>query len=134
MDEPVWSSRTLIEAFHAEQVREHGGSLGIRDEGLIESALARPRQRWGYDPEADLFDLAAAYGYGLIKNHGFIDGNKRIGLVAMLVFLLVNGYEVEAAEPEVVLTVTSIADSSMSEAELAGWLRGRSHPTSAPSE
>lgn len=124
MDEPTWLTRAIVEASHAKQVREHGGQLGLRDEGLLESALARPRQRWAYEPEADLASLAACYGFGLTKNHAFLDGNKRVGLVAMNVFLILNGHEIETGEPEAVATMVRVADGSFGEAELADWLRG----------
>ncbi|MBI4410505.1 MAG: type II toxin-antitoxin system death-on-curing family toxin [Gemmatimonadetes bacterium] len=114
----------MVEAAHAEQVREHGGTLGLRDAGLLESALARARQRWSYQPEnVDLPSLAACYGFALTRNHPFLDGNKRIGFVAMNVFLLLNGHEIDAPEPEVVTTMLSVADGSLDETALAAWLR-----------
>ena len=121
--EPVWLARTIVEALQADQIREHGGQLGLRDAGLLESALARPRHTWSYDPDADLALLAAEYGYGLAKNHAFIDGNKRIAFVAMNVFLLLNGYEIEADEPLVVTTMLRVAAKDMSAQQLAAWVR-----------
>ena len=91
----------MVEAAHHDQVEEHGGLHGIRDYGLLESALARPRHRWSFEPETDLPSLAASYGFGLVNNHPLLDGNKRIGFVAMNIFLLINGQEIEAPEPEV---------------------------------
>jgi death-on-curing protein len=123
VDEPIWLSREIVTALHADQVREHGGQLGLRDEGLLESALSRALQRWNYESDSDLASLAACYGFGLTKNHPFLDGNKRIGFVAMNVFLILNGYEIEAAEPEVVLVMLGVADGSVPEAELAAWIR-----------
>lgn len=131
MDEPLWLTRVIVEAIHTAQLREHGGQLGLRDEGLLESALARPRHRWSYEPESDLASLAAAYGFGLTKNHPFIDGNKRVGFVAMNVFLILNGYEIEAPEPEVVATMLRVADGSLDESSLADWLRGVTVPYNA---
>lgn len=123
MSEPVWLSRFLIDAMHREQLREHGGSPGLRDEGLLESALMRPRNRWAYDPASDLGTLAAAYGYGLGTNHPYIDGNKRVAFLALYVFLDLNGWQLDAEETEVVATMRSLAAGEMREDDLAGWLR-----------
>jgi len=120
---PSWVPRTAIEAAHADQIRAHGGQLGLRDQGLLESAIARPQHRWRYEPDSDLSDLAASYGFGLIKNHPFIDGNKRIGFVTANIFLLLNGHEVEAPEPQVVDITVRVADGSLDEAEFAAWIR-----------
>jgi death on curing protein len=127
MAEPRWLSRQVIEAMNAELIREHGGSHGIRDDGLIDSALARPRNRWGYG-ESDLSGLAAAYCYGLVKNHGFIDGNKRIAFMAAYVFLSVNGLELEAPETEAYMAVVDLASGGITEDEFAAWLKDRAHP------
>jgi len=107
---------------------EHGGSLGIRDEGLLESALARPQQKWHYEPRSDLATLAAAYAFGVAKNHPFIDGNKRAALVAAYTFLAVNGFELEAPEPEAVTLILGTADGSISEEDLASWIRSHLIP------
>lgn len=115
----------MVGAMHVDQVRKHGGSPGVRDQGLIESALARPMQRWSYDPEADLADLAAACGYGLAKNHGFVDGNKRVAFTALYVFLGLNGRELDAPEPEVVRVMLDLASGALGEGELAEWIRAR---------
>lgn len=123
MTEPIWLTRPMVEAAHHDQVQEHGGLLGVRDDGLLESALARPRHRWSFEPETDLPSLAASYGFGLIKNHPFFDGNKRIGFVAMNMFLLVNGFEVEAPEPEVIAVMLQVASGTLNESGLGEWLR-----------
>jgi death-on-curing protein len=128
VEEPRWLSRRLIDAMHADQIRQHGGGPGIRDPNLLASALQRPLDKWHYGGERDLFALAAAYGYGLVKNHGYIDGNKRIGFVAMYVFLGANGVELSAPEPEAVLVTLGVADGSIGEAELSGWLRAHGRP------
>jgi death on curing protein len=125
---PRWLTRKIVGEIHAAQIDEHGGSHGVRDEALIDSALARPRNRWEYDPEADISKLAAAYGFGLAKNHGFVDGNKRVAYMAMYVFLGLNGWLVEVAEPEVVLAMTDVASGERSEEQLAEWLRQHSIP------
>jgi death on curing protein len=112
----------MVERAQAEQLKEHGGLLGLRDEGLLESALDRSRNRWAYDPETTLFELAASYGFGLAKNHAFLDGNKRIAFVAMNMFLLLNGQEIEAPETEVVDTMLAVAAGDLDEADLGRWL------------
>jgi death on curing protein len=121
--EPTWLTRAMVEAAHFDQVREHGGLLGVRDDGLLESALARPRHRWSFEPEADVSSLAASYGFGLSTNHPFLDGNKRIGFVAMNMFLLMNGWEIEAPEPEVIGVMLQVADGTLHEAGLVAWVR-----------
>jgi death-on-curing protein len=127
-DEPVWLSREEVAYLHDSSIRQFGGSPGVRDEGLIASAIARPTNLWSYEPDADLAALAAAYAFGLAKNHGFIDGNKRIGFLAMGVFLYVNGWRLEAAEPEAVVVMVELASGRRSEQELAAWLRERIRP------
>lgn len=128
MDEPRWLSRTLIEALHADQLREHGGAIGLRDPGLLESALAQPQHVWSYEPDADLATIAAEYGVGLAKNHAFPDGNKRIAFVATNVFLMLNGFEIEAPETEVVDAILRIADGIMNRAGFAAWIRAAMTP------
>ena len=96
MSEPVWVSRRALLLLHAESLAEFGGSPGMRDEGLFESALERARMRWTYQPKASLAELAACYGFGLAKNHAMVDGNKRIAFLAMGVFLRMNGYRLVA--------------------------------------
>jgi len=109
---------------HSELIREHGGSPGIRDANLIESALARPQNKWSYGEE-DIVELAAAYGYGLARNHGYIDGNKRIAFMAMFVFLYQNGFFLDAENFEVVSVMLKVAARNLSEEALSGWLRSR---------
>ncbi len=106
----------------------YGGSHGVRDAALIESALSRPVNRWMYTPECDLSDLAASYAYGLAKNHGYVDGNKRIAFVAMGVFLFRNGLLLEAADDDAIATMIGVASGERSEDELAEWLRERVVP------
>ena len=120
--EPRWLSRIVIDAIHVEQIREHGGLAGVRDVNVLESALARPRQKWQYGV-TDIAMLAAAYAFGFIKNHPYRDGNKRIGFLAMATFLGVNGYDLEVTDAEVVAEIVSVADGSSSEEELAVWIR-----------
>lgn len=121
--EPRWINRIVVEAIHLDQIREHGGLGGLRDKNALESALARPRQKWAYQRNADLQLLAAAYGFGLCRNHPFRDGNKRVTFLAMVVFLELNGLRVTAEDADVVATMVALADGNVSKEELASWLR-----------
>ncbi len=121
--EPRWLTVTLIRAVHADQVRRHGGSLGLRDNDLLHSALARARNRWHYEQDPELVDLAAAYGFGLVRNHPFVDGNKRVAFQATYVFLGLNGWRITAEEPDVVTLMMEAASDAIDESELAAWLR-----------
>ena len=123
-----WLEREIILAIHEEQLTQHGGGIGIRDEGLLDSALARPQNLAVYDPEADLSDLAAAYAFGIARNHPFIDGNKRTAFVAMELFLLDHGVALLAEDGDAVLTFLSLAAGEMSEADLASWIRRNASP------
>jgi death-on-curing protein len=113
----------VVDAIHNDQLREHGGLPGIRDENVLESALARPQQKWHYAEEADIATLAAAYGFGLVQNHPYRDGNKRIGLLAIATFLGINGYDLKATDAEVVTHIVALADGRVSEEELADGIR-----------
>jgi death-on-curing protein len=121
--EPKWLSKELVVAMHRELVRQHGGLYAIRDETLIESAIAKPQQKFAYEESASIFELAASVGYGLAKNHPFADGNKRIAFAAMGVFLEINGIEITATEVDAVVTILALADGSLSESEIAQWLK-----------
>jgi len=123
VNEPRWLSLTLILAIHADQIREHGGSPGLRDKGLLESALGRPVNLLSYNPESDLESLAAAYGFGIARNHPFIDGNKRVAFQAMYVFLGLNQRRIVAEEPVVVEVMIGLARGDIDEDSLAAWLR-----------
>ena len=126
--EPRWGTRLVAEAIHFDMLRSHGGMPGLRDEGALESALARGRQRMVYEPDSDLSDLAAALGFGIARDHPFNDGNKRVAFVVMAVFLGLNGMDFEAPETEVVTTMLDLAAGAISEAELAEWLRKSLQP------
>lgn len=128
MREPRWLGRFAVDQMHEVLIRQDGGSYGIRDDGLIDSALARPVNRWSYDPGCDLAALAASYGYGLAKNHGYVDGNKRIALAVLSVFLFRNGLLLDAPEPEVVAVMLEVASGGGSEEELTEWLRRSAVP------
>ncbi|PIW08864.1 MAG: type II toxin-antitoxin system death-on-curing family toxin [Comamonadaceae bacterium CG17_big_fil_post_rev_8_21_14_2_50_60_13] len=123
----VWIENTLIHAVHEEQLVEHGGGAGVRDLNLLESALARPQQLENYGTP-DAADLAASYGYGISRNHPFIDGNKRTGFVAMELFLALNGYELIASDADCVVTMLSVAAGDIGEAAFAEWIRQHMQP------
>ena len=123
--EPRWVARLWVEAVQFDLIRTFGGMPGLRDEHALESALARAPQRYAYEPGADTAELAAAYGFGLAGNHPFVDGNKRIAFVVMAVFAELNGCEIEAPEEDVVRVMLELASKSLSEAELAAWVRSR---------
>ena len=128
MTEPRWPGPVHILAIHADQIRAHGGSLGLRDRGLLESALERPRNRFHYEAGADLATLAAAYGFGIAKNHPFMDGNKRVAFQAMYLFLGLNGFRIDAPEEQVVAMILSLATGDLDEPTLAAWLRDHIYP------
>jgi len=121
MAEPVWVGMATMLAVHDEQLAEHGGQPGVRDTGLLEAALARPRQRFAYSL-ATLPELAASLAYGLSRNHPFIDGNKRASLVAAELFLQLNGMELIASDEELVVTFLKLAADELPETELAAWI------------
>jgi death-on-curing protein len=121
--EPRWVSRLVIDAIHNDQLREHGGLPGVRDENALESALARPQQKWHYAKDVDLAMLAAAYAFGLVRNHPYRDGNKRIGFLAMVTFLGINGVNFQASDAEVVTEILALADGRVTEEQVAGWIR-----------
>jgi death-on-curing protein len=121
--EPVWVDRVVVDAVHLDMLRTHGGLRGIRDENALESALARPRHRHAYARRADLAALAASYGFGLARNHPYRDGNKRTAFLVMVVFLGLNGRDLEASEAEVVTMMLQLSAGELSEAALAMWLR-----------
>jgi death-on-curing protein len=108
--EPVWLLRSVVEAIHDEQLAEHGGGDGLRDAGLLDSALARPRN-------------LAAYGYGIARNHAFVDGNKRTAFVAVELFLELNGHALQADDAACVIAMEGVADGSMDEQAFVAWIR-----------
>ena len=121
--EPRWVPVAIVQAIHANQIRPHGGTLGIRDQGLLESALQRAPNHWHYEPSVKLPFLAALYGIDLAQNHPFLDGNKRTAFQAMYVFLGLNGLRIVASEPDVVRIMLEVASGTLNEDEVAGWLK-----------
>jgi death-on-curing protein len=125
----TWVSRKALELLHDESLAEHGGAPGLRDEGLLDSALARPRHLVAYgQPEPDLAALAAAYGIGLAQNHPFVDGNKRLAFLAVGLFLLLNGHRLVATQAEATLTMFAVAAGELDEPAFAAWLRAHVQP------
>ena len=129
MNEPVWLVRQGVILLQSESLAEHGGSTGIRDAGLLESALGRPINKWNYNPAADLAELAAAYGFGLARNHPFVDGNKRIAFIATALLLRLNGYRLSSDPLDEIQTMLSLAAGESSEAEFAVWIRNHTKAT-----
>jgi death on curing protein len=125
MAEPIWINTTIAQFIHDDQIATHGGAYGFLNSEMLESALARPQNLYAYE-EADIFALAAAYGYGIAKNHAFIDGNKRTAFLVMFTFLKVNGWHLIVAEPDAVITIQQLAASIITESLLADWLRKNS--------
>ena len=124
----IWLDHAVILAVHDMQLAEHGGGAGVRDAGLLDSALAKPLNLAAYG-EPDASALAAAYGYGISRNHAFIDGNKRTGFVAAELFLRLNGFNLSASDADCVLTMLAVAAGDISEDAFAAWLRGHTVPS-----
>lgn len=127
MTEPTWIESSLVHSLHNELLNRFGGSTGVRDSGLLDSALARPQQAYHYGG-SNLFELAAIYSHGIVKNHPFIDGNKRTGLVAGALFLEINGYRFQAPEAEAVLQTLALAAGERTPEAFADWLEKNSVP------
>lgn len=121
MTEPIWLTTELVIALHDEQLRMFGGPPGIRDHGMLESALGRPQNKWTYG-ETDLAALAAAYAYGIARNHPFVDGNKRAAFLSIITFLGLNDIDFVAPEPEAVVMILGLASGEIEEEGLARWI------------
>lgn len=122
MNAPIWVDKAIVLAIHDEQIAEHGGAIGIRDIGLLESALDRPINLYNYE-DGDFVELAASYGYAIARNHAFVDGNKRTSAVVTELFLYLNGFDLTASDAEIVSTWVALADKNMDENEFVSWLR-----------
>jgi death-on-curing protein len=125
---PKWVTASIATAIHDEAIYEFGGMAGVRDSGLLQSALDRPRNLFAHEPEKSIFELAAALCVGIAKNHPFHDGNKRTALLATRAFLYLNGQELEPTQADEVTTVVAVADYSLDEDRLAEWLKRNSSP------
>ena len=124
--EPRWPSRLVVDAIQNDQLREHGGLPGIRGENVLESALTRAQQKWHDAEQTDVSTLAAAYAFGLVKNHPYRDGNKRIGFLAAVTFLGLNGHDLHVADADIVAEILALAEGQLSEEALADWIRQHS--------
>jgi death-on-curing protein len=122
MSEPIWLTRQIIVAIHDEQLAIHGGASGLRDEGMLESALDRPRNKWAYE-NTELPELAAAYAFAIARNHPFVDGNKRTSLLAIYTFLGLNGFDFVVPEAEAAAVILALAAGEVSEESLTRWIR-----------
>jgi death-on-curing protein len=131
MNEPEWLELEIVLDFHAEQLALFGGADGVRDRGLLESALARPLNKFAYG-ESDLAVLAAAYGFGIARNHPFVDGNKRTALASMIVFLGLNRMDLDAPQEKATAAMLSLAAGEITEADLAAWITTYIRPIEAP--
>lgn len=128
MKEPVWVPRQVLLDLHSASLRRYGGASGLRDEGLFDAALSRAQQVFAYGEGSDLFDLAAAYAGGFVRNHPFVDGNKRAAFAATLLFLAANGWRLNVAQGDATHKVLGLAAREIAENEFASWLRANSAP------
>jgi death-on-curing protein len=124
--QPRWLTRLVVDAIHHDQIREHGGLPGLRDEHALETALAGPQQKWNYSDRTDVAALAASYAFAISQHHPYNDGNKRIAFLALVTFLGINGYEFSATETDVVTEMVAWADDRVTEEALADWVRRHS--------
>lgn len=125
MKEPVWVLREVVSMLHDQSLAEFGGSVGVRGEGLLDSALGKPQHLFAYG-KPTVFRLAASYAFGIVKNHPFIDGNKRVGFVVAVLFLELNGYKFQATEVDAAVRTLALAAGEMNEASCARWLKSNS--------
>lgn len=125
MIEPEWVTEDEAIAIHLRQLSEHGGGVGVRDNGLLQSAMARPQNAFHYNQIISLTRLSAAYMFGIAKNHPFVDGNKRTAYVVARAFLILNGFDINATKEEKYLTVYALAEGMLTEDELADWLESK---------
>ena len=128
MSEPRWVAKQALLLLHGESLAEHGGMMGIRDEGLLDSALERPRNQFAYGGVSDIVQLAAAYAFGIARNHPFIDGNKRTAFVCCELFLALNGHTLQAEDGNCVSTMLALAAGELPEADFAAWIRTHTAP------
>ena len=126
MTEFKWILEETVRAVHKMQIAEHGGTDGIRDEGLLLSALARPQNLYAYKENVEIYDLAASYAFGIAKNHPFLDGNKRTSYVVMRTLLLINGYDISTTQKEKFITFLKLAEGNLTEENIVHWIKEKS--------
>jgi death-on-curing protein len=129
--DPAWISKKALLLLHEESLAAFGGARGLRDEGLLDSALARPLNVHAYNPDSTLGDLAASYGFGLAKNHAFVDGNKRAAFLSIGLFLAINGHRLVADQVDAIRTMLAVAAGGLPEAGLATWIKANSRPATS---
>ena len=122
-DEPIWINKKALQLLHEESLATHGGASGMRDEGLLDSALARPENLFAYGQTNDVAALAASYAFGLAKNHAFVDGNKRVAFLSIGLFLALNGHKLAADQVDAINTILALASGELEEEQLATWIR-----------
>ena len=122
MKEPVWISKKALLLLHEESLAEFGGSRGIRDDGLLDSALARPQNTYAYNPDSTIYELIASIAYGLAKNNAFVDGNKRAAFMSIGLMLAINGYRLTASPVDAIETILALASGNLDEPALASWI------------
>lgn len=127
MKAPEWVLREVVLSLHDQLLAEFGGAAGIRDAAMFDSALARPENRFAYEV-ADLFEIAASYAFGIVKNHPFVDGNKRTGFAVAMTFLEINGHRFTATEADATVVTLALAAGEMSEGDYGAWIRENSAP------
>lgn len=120
--EPRWISKKALLLLHERSIAEFGGARGLRDDGLLDSALARPRNNHAYNPDNTIADLAASYAFGLAKNHAFVDGNKRAAFLSIGLFLAINGYRLQADQVDAIKTMLAVAGGDLNEPGLSAWI------------
>lgn len=125
---PIWLTERIVLALHEEQLVRFGGGQGLRDQGLLQSALAKAQHTHHYDPDASIFELAACYGFGIARNHPFVDGNKRTSVLAVAVFLGLNGYDFDPDQGDEVETILKLAAGDLPQPELAKWIERNCRP------
>jgi death on curing protein len=128
VEEPVWVTKPAVLALHDEQLAEHGGSSGIREESLLDSALAKPHNVFAYGEDPTLVRLAASYAFGIARNHAFVDGNKRTALIVCVLFLNRNGWDITASKAEEYEAFLALAEGSLNEEALTAWLTRHAVP------
>jgi death-on-curing protein len=128
VSDPIWVSRAALELLHDESLKEHGGAEGLRDSGPLDSALARAQNLFAYEEVSDVCRLAATYAFGIVKNHPFVDGNKRAAFIAAGLFLQMNGARLRADRAEAVLVMLDLASGELTELLFAAWLRKNTRP------
>jgi death-on-curing protein len=131
--EPRWISKKALLLLHEESLAEFGGASGLRDEGLLDSALARPRNTHSYNADSTIADLAASHGFGLAKNHALVDGNKRVAFLSIGLFLAINGHQLKPDQVDAIQTILAVASGELDERGLSTWIAKNSIPTRRPS-